>query len=105
MSENNSKQYSQEADLLNEDNKLILLRREKLARIREMRNAFPNNFKRNALADDLQKQLADKSKEELAEINKSVSIAGRIMTKRGPFLLLQDMSGRIQAYIDGISAT
>ncbi len=82
------------------ENKLIALRREKLAEIRSKRNAFPNDFSRDALANDLQDTLAEKTKEELAELNQHVRIAGRIMAKRGPFLLLQDMSGRIQAYID-----
>ena len=83
-----------------EENKLIALRRERLGHIRKMRNAFPNNFKRDALANDLQNQFGEHTKEQLGEINQAVSIAGRIMAKRGPFLLLQDMSGRIQAYID-----
>ena len=83
-----------------DENKLIALRREKLADIREQRNAFPNNFIRNSLAEDLKNQYSEKSKEELVELNQYASIAGRVMAKRGPFLVLQDMSGRIQAYID-----
>lgn len=83
-----------------DENKLIALRREKLADIRAKRNAFPNDFSRDALANDLQNKYGEKSKEELADLNQHANIAGRIMAKRGPFLLLQDMSGRIQAYID-----
>ena len=83
-----------------DENKLIALRREKLTDIREQGNAFPNNFIRNSLAKDLQNQYSEKSKEELAELNQHASVAGRVMAKRGPFLVLQDMSGRIQAYID-----
>ena len=83
-----------------DENKLIALRREKLAEIRTKRNAFPNNFSRDSLANELQQKFSAKTKEELAEINQHANIAGRIMAKRGPFLLLQDMSGRIQAYID-----
>ena len=99
MSEDKNNQ--QQADeSLGDENKLIALRREKLAKIRRMRTAFPNDFKRDSLANDLQNEFADKSKEQLTEINRVVSVAGRIMAKRGPFLLLQDMSGRIQAYID-----
>jgi len=93
MSEQDSKQKLDE-------NKLIALRREKLANIRSIRNAFPNDFKRDSLAGDLQNQFCENSKDELAQINQTVSVAGRIIAKRGPFLLLQDMSGRIQAYID-----
>ena len=94
MSEQNNNQEQQD------ENKLISLRREKLAEIRANRNAFPNDFSRDSLANDLQNKFSDKSKEELTELNQHANIAGRIMAKRGPFLLLQDMSGRIQAYID-----
>lgn len=83
-----------------DENKLISIRRQKLSEIRQQRNAFPNNFRRNALAGDLQNKYSEKTKEELLEINQQARVAGRIMAKRGPFLLLQDMSGRIQAYID-----
>lgn len=83
-----------------DENKLIALRRDKLADIRSKRNAFPNDFHRDALANALQSEYGEKSKEELTELNQHANIAGRIMAKRGPFLLLQDMSGRIQAYID-----
>ena len=48
----------------------------------------------------MQNQFSEFDKESLAEQNNQVSIAGRIMAKRGPFLLLQDMTGRIQSYAD-----
>jgi len=99
MSEDKNNQH-QTQDSQTDENKLIALRREKLAQMRSVRNAFPNDFRRDVLAETLQSQYAEKSKQELSEINHVVSIAGRIMAKRGPFLLLQDMSGRIQAYID-----
>ena len=87
-------------DQQQDENKLIAQRREKLAAIREKGVAFPNSFRRDSLASELQDRFGDKSKEELAEINQRASIAGRIMAKRGPFLVIQDMSGRIQFYID-----
>ena len=83
-----------------DENKLIAQRREKLAAIRENGVAFPNHFRRDALASELNDRLGDKSKEELEELNQRASIAGRIMAKRGPFLVIQDMSGRIQFYVD-----
>ncbi len=83
-----------------DENKLIAERRKKLKVLRDEGNAFPNNFRRNSYAQDLQDALGEKSKEELVELNQKASIAGRIMAKRGPFLVLQDMSGRIQSYID-----
>ncbi|MCE1875064.1 OB-fold nucleic acid binding domain-containing protein, partial [Enterobacter hormaechei] len=61
-------------------------------------NGHPNDFRRDALAGDLQKEFGEKTKEELEELNHVVAIAGRIMAKRGPFLVIQETSGRIQAY-------
>ncbi|MCW8107707.1 lysine--tRNA ligase [Alteromonas ponticola] len=83
-----------------DENKLIAERRAKLSAIRDncRSNGFPNDFRRKHYADELQKAHGEKSKEALAEAEIRVSIAGRIMAKRGPFLLLQDMTGRIQAY-------
>ena len=83
-----------------EENKLIAERRAKLTAIRANGNAFPNDFRRDSLAAELQKALGDKDKEELEQLDRKAAIAGRIMAKRGPFLVLQDVSGRIQLYID-----
>ena len=85
---------------IQDENKLIAQRRAKLNSLRETGNAFPNHFKRDSYAQDLQDKLGEKTKEELVELNQHAKVAGRIMTKRGPFFVLQDMSGRIQAYID-----
>ena len=84
----------------NDENKLIAERRAKLENIRKEcdSNAHPNHFKPTDLAADLQEKFAEKDKESIAELNQVVSIAGRVMAKRGPFLVVQDMSGRIQAY-------
>ncbi|MCX4025518.1 lysine--tRNA ligase [Endozoicomonas sp. SM1973] len=83
-----------------DENKLIALRREKLAAIREKRNAFPNGFRRDSLAGDLQAKYQDKSKEELSEAGIRVKIAGRIMLNRGAFMVVQDVSDRIQVYVN-----
>ena len=83
-----------------EENKLIAQRKEKLAAVREQGNAFPNDFRRDRYAGDLQKQYAEKTKEELEAAAIPVKVAGRIMLNRGPFMVLQDMSGRIQVYVD-----
>ncbi len=84
----------------NEENKLIAERRAKLSAVREKGHAFPNVFRRDSLAADLLVELGEYSKEELGQRNRSAAVAGRLMAKRGPFLLLQDVSGRIQLYID-----
>jgi len=81
-----------------DENRLIAERRAKLADLREAGNAFPNHFRRDFLAADLQAQYGEFSKEELAEKNIQVAVAGRLMLDRKAFKVLQDMSGRIQIY-------
>lgn len=83
-----------------EENKLIAERRGKLGEIRKqcVSNAHPNQFKPTDYAADLQRDYADKDKESIAQLNHIVSIAGRVMAKRGPFFVVQDMTGRIQTY-------
>ncbi|WP_102795694.1 lysine--tRNA ligase [Bowmanella denitrificans] len=87
-------------DMQQDENKLIAERRGKLAEIRSNcpANGHPNEFRREHYSQDLQDVFGDKDKEELVSLNTQVSVAGRILAKRGPFLLLQDMKGRIQAY-------
>lgn len=87
-------------NIASEENKLIAERRAKLDDIRKRRNAFPNTFRRNAYAQDLQNELGEEAKDALEQLDRRAAVAGRIMAKRGPFLVLQDMSGRIQAYVD-----
>ena len=83
-----------------EENKLIAQRKEKLAAVREQGIAFPNDFRRDSLCGELQKQYEGKSKEELEAAAIPVKIAGRIMLNRGAFMVLQDTSGRLQVYVD-----
>jgi len=85
---------------LQDENKLIAERRAKLDHIRTncKANGHPNDFRVKHKAEELQAEFGEKSKEELVEMQHVVSIAGRIMAKRGPFLAIQDVSGRIQAY-------
>lgn len=86
-----------------DDNKLVSQRREKLQALRETGQAFPNDFKRTALAGGLHEQYDASTPEELEEHSATVRIAGRIMLKRvmgrASFLQIQDMSGRIQVYL------
>ena len=87
-------------DMLLDENKLIAERRAKLNHIRQacQANGHPNDFRREHLSAELQAAFENKTKEELEVLDHRVTIAGRIMAKRGPFLVLQDPSGRIQAY-------
>ena len=86
--------------LSEEDNKLIAERRAKLAVRREQGQAFPNTYRRDALAGDLQQQLGEQSKEDLEALNHFARVTGRIMRMRGPFIVIQDVSGQIQLYVD-----
>ncbi|CAG18993.1 lysine--tRNA ligase [Photobacterium profundum] len=89
-------------DQVQDENKLIAERRAKLDMIRKncKANGHPNDFRRDSLAADLQATFGEKTKPELEEEGHIVAIAGRVMAKRGPFLAIQDVSGRIQAYAD-----
>jgi len=86
-----------------DENKLIAQRREKLTAMRELGNAFPNDFRRNILAAECHELYDSKTKEELEELDVEVSIAGRMMAKRimgkASFAQVQDMSGRIQLFL------
>jgi lysyl-tRNA synthetase class 2 len=86
-----------------DDNQLITQRRQKLAELRKQGNPFPNNFRRNALAASLHGQYGALGNEQLEPKNIQATIAGRIMLKRimgkASFVQLQDMSGRMQAYL------
>jgi lysyl-tRNA synthetase class 2 len=87
-----------------DENKLIAERRKKLDTLREGGNAFPNNFHRNALADELHNSYGDHEKETLEKENVEVSVAGRMMVKRvmgkASFIKLQDRSGQIQIRVE-----
>ncbi|MEO0443106.1 MAG: lysine--tRNA ligase [Pseudomonadota bacterium] len=85
-------------DLQQDENRLIAERREKLAAIRQQGVAFPNQVTREHKAFALQAEFGDKTKEALEALDHTVSVAGRVMAKRGPFMVLQDDSGRIQLY-------
>lgn len=84
-------------------NELIAQRRAKLADLRARGVAFPNHYRRDALAADLHAKYENKTEPELEANPITVKIAGRIMTRRmmgkASFVTLQDMSGRIQLYI------
>ncbi|PSV23241.1 lysine--tRNA ligase [Photobacterium leiognathi subsp. mandapamensis] len=83
-----------------DENRLIAERRAKLEHIRKESKAsgHPNTFRRLKLAKELIKGFENKSKDDLICNTYTTSVAGRIMAKRGPFMVLQDVSGRIQVY-------
>jgi lysyl-tRNA synthetase class 2 len=52
------------------------------------------------MADDLQREFGDCSKEELEQAHRVYAVAGRLVRNRGAFLLLQDGSDQIQLYLN-----
>jgi lysyl-tRNA synthetase class 2 len=86
-----------------QENKLIRHRREKLAEWRDSGKAFPNDFHRDSLAEDLHGAYADRSNESLEENAIRVHVGGRMMEKRvmgkASFAKLQDATGRIQLFV------
>jgi lysyl-tRNA synthetase class 2 len=92
-----------------DENSIIAERRAKLDAIRAQGVAFPNDFRPQHKAADLQAQYSEMSREELEEKNIEVVVAGRMMLKceagkKAAFATLQDASGlkadgRIQIYV------
>ncbi len=91
-----------------DENKLIAERRAKLHELRAQGIAFPNDARRGDYAGDLQSEFADGEKwnaEAIEAAARRVGMAGRLMAKRimgkASFAQIQDMSGRIQLFLQG----
>ncbi|PEF65895.1 lysine--tRNA ligase [Bacillus cereus] len=85
-------------------NDQLIVRREKLHNLREQGiDPFGKRFERTNSTTDLVNLYGEFSKEELEEKEIAVSIAGRIMTKRGKgkagFAHVQDLHGQVQIYV------
>ena len=96
----NEKNPQQEQD----EHKLIAARREKLTKLREEGVAFPNDFRRNVMAGELQAEYEGKDNAYLEANPVRVALAGRMMLKRVmgklSFAHVMDMSGQIQLWIE-----
>ena len=87
-----------------EMNDQLLIRREKMTTMREKgTEPFHSGFERTHLSQELHDAYEKFTKEELAEQKNVVSVAGRMMTKRGKgkvgFAHLKDGQGLIQIYV------
>jgi len=86
-----------------DENKLIAERREKLRALRGQGVAFPNDFRPDAFAGDLQRETEGLDAVVLADGARRVRIAGRLLGKRvmgkASFARLQDMTGSIQLFL------
>jgi len=89
-----------------DENRLIAERREKLGALRKAGVAFPNDFRVDSFAGDLQADYADAEKwtaEAIEAQPRRVAVAGRIVLRRiqgkVSFVQMQDGTGRIQLFI------
>jgi lysyl-tRNA synthetase, class II len=86
-----------------DDNSLISARRAKLAQLREQGVAFPNDFRRDALAGQLLSTFADRDAAWFELNPVRVHVGGRMMFKRvmgrSSFAVIADRSGQIQLFL------
>jgi lysyl-tRNA synthetase class 2 len=86
-----------------EENRLIAERRRKLQDLRDAGGAYPNDFRKNALAEDLHGTYGEWTDQRLEEEPVRVAVAGRMMAKRvmgkASFTRVQDTSGAIQFFV------
>ena len=87
-----------------ETNDQLLVRRQKMTSISESGlDPFGGRFERSHLSEGIHEEFEQFSKEQLDEETREVTIAGRIMTKRGKgkagFAHLQDFGGQVQIYV------
>ncbi|WML46441.1 lysine--tRNA ligase [Neobacillus sp. PS3-40] len=85
-------------------NDQLLVRREKMSAMRESgMDPFGKRFERTNSSKELVEQYSELENEDLEVKNVIVTLAGRIMTKRGKgkagFAHIQDVTGQIQVYI------
>lgn len=85
-------------------NDQLQVRRDKLAVLKEKGvDPFGKRFERTSNAQEILQTYKEETKESLDEKGISVTIAGRIMTKRGKgkagFAHIQDLTGQIQIYV------
>jgi lysyl-tRNA synthetase class 2 len=88
---------------MEEENKIVAERREKLAKLREAGVAYPNDFARTHITQQLDAAHGEKSTEVLEKEQVTATIAGRLMLKRvmgkASFGVVQDHAGRMQIYV------
>ncbi|MGD9843148.1 MAG: lysine--tRNA ligase [Steroidobacteraceae bacterium] len=86
-----------------DENHLIAERRAKLAKLREAGQAFPNDFRRDALADDLFMLYGEHDTEWFENNAIPVKVSGRMLAKRvmgkASFAKIQDHSGQLQLFL------
>ncbi len=85
------------------ENEIIAGRRARLDELRVQGNPFPNDFRREHLAQQLHDEYDQYDKPTLEQMETHACVAGRIILRRimgkASFVSLQDVSGRIQLYV------
>jgi lysyl-tRNA synthetase, class II len=90
---------------MTDESDILKVRRDKLARWRATGRAYPNDFRRDAMAAALHERCRDLDKPALEAEALPAAVAGRVMLRRvmgkASFITLQDDSGQIQCYVRG----
>src|ERR1700681_3891450 len=88
---------------MDDENSLIGERRAKLAKLRAGGVAYPNDFRRDALAGDLHAAFGERDDEWLVANPTPVKVGGRMMFKRvmgkASFAKIADRTGQIQLFL------
>ena len=88
---------------MSEERDIIANRKAKMDGWRADTGIYPNDFRRQDLAEDLHQRARDFDKPQLLEEAIETAIAGRIMLRRvmgkASFLTIQDSSGQMQCYL------
>ena len=88
---------------MSEERDIIANRKAKMDGWRADTGIYPNDFRRQDLAEDLHQRAKDFDKPQLLEEAIETAIAGRIMLRRvmgkASFLTIQDSSGQMQCYL------
>ena len=86
-----------------DENKLIAERRAKLSALRALGQAYPNDFRRDALAGELQHAFGERTGEWLEANPTRVTVGGRMLLKRvmgkASFANIADRTGQIQLFL------
>src|SRR6516225_4213012 len=86
-----------------DENKLIAERRAKLSELRKAGEAYPNDFRRDALAGQLHGSFGERSAEWLDANPTRVKVGGRLLFRRlmgkASFAKIGDRTGQIQLYL------
>ncbi|MDH6363914.1 lysyl-tRNA synthetase class 2 [Enterococcus sp. PF1-24] len=95
---------SQEQQTQQEMNDQMLVRRQKMEELQQQGiDPFGKRFDRTHNSEELHEKFDNYTKEEIADMELTASVAGRMMTRRGKgkagFAHLQDREGQIQIYV------